>query len=156
MKLNLRFTVLAIAMTFITSNAFPVTANAAAQKVTYFMAGDCNDYYQEEEKYAFFESEPDWSCYLSVYVKPVKPIRQIRLQYWSGTKWKTENTAKTNSSGRGILEFDPICSDGYYCDGEFKYRVYVDSVTGQKSTTSINFYVTYYPEESDSADEDEG
>ena len=122
-------------------------AQAATQSVSYYMNGDCSDYYDEESEYAFFESEPDWTCYISVEVKPIKPIRTIRLQFWSGKKWVQETSAKTASNGRGYLYFDPYCSDGTYCDGEFKYRVLVDAASGQKATTSKNFYVSYYPEE---------
>jgi hypothetical protein len=107
-------------------------AQAAAQSISYFMNGDCSDYYDEESEYAFFESEPDWDCYISVTIKPAKPVRTIRLQYWTGKKWAQENSAKTGSSGKGFLYFDPYCSDGSYCDGEYKYRVVVDAVSGQK------------------------
>lgn len=121
-------------------------AQAAAQSVSYYINGDCSDYYDQEGEYAFFESEPDWSCYMSVVVKPVKPVRTVRLQFWSGTKWKQESSAKTASNGRGYLYFDPYCSDGAYCDGEYKYRITVDGATGQKATTSNNFYINYYPD----------
>jgi len=130
-------------------------AQAATQSVSYYMNGDCSDYYDEESEYAFFESEPDWTCYISVEVKPAKPVRTVRLQFWSGKKWVQETSAKTSSNGRGYLYFDPFCSDGYYCDGEFKYRVLVDAATGQKATTSKNFYVSYYPEEEETYEEDE-
>ena len=123
-------------------------AQAAAQSISYFMNGDCSDYYDEEEEYAFFESEPDWDCYISVTIKPAKPVRTIRLQYWTGKKWAQENSAKTGSSGKGYLYFDPYCSDGSYCDGEYKYRVVVDAVSGQKVAFSKNFYVSYYPDDS--------
>ena len=50
-------------------------ANAAtAQKINYYINGDCSDYYDEQGEYAFFESEPDWNCYISVYVKPSSHI----------------------------------------------------------------------------------
>ena len=55
-------------------------AQAAPQSILYYMNGDCSDYYDEESEYAFFESEPDWDCYISVTIKPAKPIRTIRLQ----------------------------------------------------------------------------
>jgi hypothetical protein len=130
-------------------------AQAAAQSISYFMNGDCSDYYDEEEEYAFFESEPDWDCYISVTIKPVKPVRTIRLQYWNGKKWLQENSAKTGSSGKGYLYFDPYCSNGAYCDGEYKYRVVVDAASGQKVAFSKNFYVSYYPEEGSYDEEEE-
>lgn len=128
-------------------------ANAAtAQKINYYINGDCSDYYDEQGEYAFFESEPDWNCYISVYVKPYKPYRNIRLQFWSGTKWVQESSSTTNSSGKGYLDFDPYCSDGTYCDGEYKYRVIVDAASGQKASTSNNFYISYYPDTADYTD----
>jgi hypothetical protein len=123
-------------------------AQAAPQSISYYMNGDCSDYYDEESEYAFFESEPDWDCYVSVEIKPTKPVRTIRLQFWTGKKWSQESSAKTSSSGRGYLYFDPYCSDGSYCDGEYKYRVVVDAASGQKVAYSKNFYVSYYPDDS--------
>lgn len=120
-------------------------ADAATQKVSYYINGDCSDYYDEEGEYAFFEEEVDWSCYITVFVKPVKPQRQVRLQYWSGTKWKQESSAKTSSAGKAYLYFDPYCYDGSYCEGEFKYRVIVDAGGGQKTDYSDDFYINYYP-----------
>ena len=122
------------------------TANAAAQKISYFMNGDCSDYYDEKGEYAFFQSEPDWSCYISVKVSPTKPVRSLTLQYWSGTRWKIESKAVTNSKGIAYLYFDEYCDDEY-CDGEWKYRVTVAATTGQKSVMSNSFYVTFYPDE---------
>ena len=132
-------------------------AIAAPQKVSYFIDGDCANYYDEEGEYAFFESELDWTCFITVAVKPTKPARTVRLQYWSGTRWKVETTSKTNTSGRATLEFDPYCSDGAYCDGEYKYRVFVDATSGAKSDNSTNFFINYYPEvieEEEFVDED--
>lgn len=119
-------------------------ANAATQRVSYSIAGDCVDYFDENGEYAFFEEELDWSCYIVVKVTPTKPIRTVRLQYWSGRKWQQESSSKTNTKGVAYLNFDPYCDEGY-CDGEWKYRVYVDSASGQKSNTSNTFYVTFYP-----------
>jgi hypothetical protein len=127
--------------------SFTPTANAATQKVSYYIDGDCLDYYDEEGEYAFFEDEPDWECYITVLVKPTRPVRTVQLQYWSGTKWKQESISKTSSTGRAYLDFDPICSDGLYCDGEFKYRVYTLAASGVKADYSSNFYVSYYPSE---------
>lgn len=119
-------------------------ASAATQRVSYSIAGDCVDYFDESGEYAFFEEEPDWSCYLVVKVTPTKPIRTVRLQYWSGRKWQQESSSKTSAKGVSYLNFDPYC-EGSYCDGEWKYRVFVDAASGQKSNTSNSFYVTFYP-----------
>ena len=129
-------------------------AQAAPQSILYYMNGDCSDYYDEESEYAFFESEPEWDCYISVSIKPTKPVRTIRLQYWTGKKWVQENSAKTGSGGNGYLYFDPYCSDGTYCDGEYKYRVVVDASSAQKVAFSRNFYVSYYPDDSYYEDEE--
>ena len=120
------------------------SAFAATQKISYSIAGDCVDYYDENGEYAFFEEEPDWSCYIVVKVSPTKPTRSVRLQWWSGRKWQQESSSKTSTKGVAYLDFDPYC-EGNYCDGEWKYRVFVDSTSGQKSNTSNTFYVTFYP-----------
>lgn len=117
---------------------------ATAQKISYSIMGDCVDYYDETGEYAFFEEEPDWSCYIMVKLSPTKPVRTARLQWWSGRKWQQESSSKTDAKGYAYLDFDPYC-EGQYCDGEWKYRVFVDTASGQKSNTSRSFYVTFYP-----------
>lgn len=129
------------------------SAHASTQRVSYFMNGDCSDYHDETGEYAFFEVEPDWDCYLTVQVKPTKPVRTIKLQYWNGRKWIQESSAKTNSKGVGRLDFNPICADDNYCDGTWKYRVLVDAAAGQRFRTSMTFEVTFYP--MDMSDEDD-
>ena len=138
---------LLVALLFAISYNSPTLASAVtAQKVSYYINGDCSDYYDEEGEYAFFESEVDWSCYISVAIKPFKPVREVRLQFFD-KKWKTESTAKTNAKGTAILDFNPYC-DGVYCDGEFKYRVLVVAANGHKGTSSNNFFIVYYPDTS--------
>lgn len=129
-------------------------ANAATQKVNFYINGDCLDYYDMEGEYAFFEEEPDWSCYMTVKISPVKPIRNSRLQYWNGKKWLQESFTKTNIKGIAFLDFNPYC-DGTYCDGTWKYRIIVDSASGQNSRTSPTFEVTFYPGYADDYSEDE-
>jgi len=143
-------------LVLVTSTLLPVnTADAAAQKVNFYIAGDCLDYYDMEGEYAFFEEESDWSCYMTVKISPFKPVRNTRLQYWNGKKWLQESYMKTSSKGIAYLDFDPYC-EGEYCDGTWKYRIFVDSVSGQSSRTSPSFEVTFYPGYADDyfADED--
>lgn len=139
-----------VLVTFLTSAALianfffaPSKAEAVTQTVSYYIDGDCADYYDEEGEYAFFEEEEDWTCYVTVKVKPLTPKRTIRLQYWD-KKWKEENKSATSSKGSGTLYFDPYCNDGAYCDGTWKFRVFVDAVSGQKSTYSKSFEVSFY------------
>jgi hypothetical protein len=122
----------------------PHASAASSQKISYFINGDCSDYFDMNGEYAFFQEEPDWSCYLTVAVKPAKPIRNTRLQFWNGRKWLQESSARTSSKGFARLDFDPICDTGNYCDGTWKYRVFVDAISGQKSNTSITFEVSFY------------
>ena len=129
----------------------PTKAEAVTQTVTYSMNGDCSDYYDQEGEYAFFEEEEDWKCYVTVKVKPITPKRTIRLQYWD-KKWKEENKSITSSKGSGNLYFDPYCSDGAYCDGTWKFRVYVDAASGQKATYSSSFEVSFYAIQTDEED----
>lgn len=119
-------------------------SSATIQKIYYTVMGDCVDYYEENGEYAFFEDEPDWSCYLQVKVSTPKPIRTISLQYWTGRKWVQESISKTNSKGIAFLDFDPYCADGY-CDGEYKYRALTAAAAPQKSNVSLSFYVIFYP-----------
>jgi hypothetical protein len=119
-------------------------SSAAIQKIYYTIAGDCVDYYDENDEYAFFEDEPDWSCYIKVKTSAPKPIRTVSLQYWNSRKWVQESVAKTSTKGIAYLNFDPYC-DGSYCDGEWKYRVFTSASSPQKSDTSSSFYVTFYP-----------
>ena len=131
----------------------PSKAEAAAQSVSYSINGDCADYYDEEDEYAIFEDEPDWTCYITVKVKPVTPKRKVILQFW-GKKWKEEDSATTSTKGSANLYFNSYCS-GVFCEGEYKFRVLVPAAGGQKSTNSNSFYVSFYPIEVDEYTEDE-
>jgi len=131
----------------------PSKAEAATQTVSYAMNGDCADYYDEEGEYAIFEEEENWSCYVTVRVKPLAPKRKVILQYWD-KKWKEEDTLTTSSKGSGNLFFDSYCTSGEFCDGEWKFRVLVPAVSGQKATNSTSFYVTFYPLAVDDYNED--
>ena len=122
----------------------PSKAEAAAQTVSYAMNGDCADYYDEEDEYAIFEEEQDWSCYVTVKVKPLTPKRKVILQYWD-KKWKEEDSITTSTKGSANLFFDSYCNSGEFCDGEWKFRVLVPAASGQKATNSTSFYVVFYP-----------
>jgi len=146
---------MSLILVLLTSSLIPLnTADAAAQKVNFYINGDCSDYYDMEGEYAFFEEEPNWSCYMSVKISPVKPIRNSRLQYWNGKKWMQESFKKTSSKGLAYLDFNPYC-DGQYCDGTWKYRIVVDASSGQSTKTSPTFEVTFYPGYVDDYSEEE-
>lgn len=121
----------------------PAKAEAATQAVTYYVNGDCSDYYDEEGEYAIFEDESDWTCYVTVKLKPLSPKRKLILQYWD-KKWKTEDSITTSSKGSANLNFESYDSDGNFYDGTWKYRIYVSAATGQKATNSSNFEVSFY------------
>jgi len=129
----------------ISSTIYPNSAVAVSQKISYYINGDCSDYYDVNGEYAFFEEEANWTCYITVSVKGPKPIRAARLQFWNGHKWFQESFTKTNSKGYANLNFDPTCNGGAYCDGTWQYRILLDPAPGQKSDTSETFEVTFYP-----------
>ena len=131
----------------------PSKAEAATQAVSYFINGDCSDYYDEEEEYAIFEEEEDWTCYVTVKVKPLTPKRKVILQYWD-KKWKEEDSIVTSSKGTANLFFDSYCNSGEFCDGSWKFRVLVAAASGQKATNSTSFYITFYPLALDDYNED--
>jgi hypothetical protein len=131
----------------------PSKAEAATQAVSYYINGDCSDYYDEEGEYAIFEEEEDWTCYVTVKVKPLTPKRKVILQYWD-KKWKEEDSITTSTKGSANLFFDNYCTEDQFCDGEWKFRVLVPAVTGQKATNSTSFYVNFYPLAVDDYNED--
>jgi len=104
---------MSLILALITSLLLPIqTADAAAQKVNFYINGDCLDYYDME--------------------------------------------MKTSSKGVAYLDFNAYC-DGSYCDGTWKYRIVVDSTSGQSSRTSPTFEVSYYPGYADDySEEDDG
>ena len=131
----------------------PSKAEAATQAVSYFINGDCSDYYDEEEEYAIFEEEEDWTCYVTVKVKPLAPKRKVILQYWD-KKWKEEDSIVTSTKGTANLFFDSYCYSGEFCDGSWKFRVLVTAASGQKATNSKSFYINFYPLALDDYNED--
>lgn len=155
-KSPIRSAIFTIAISLVANFVFvPSAANAVTQqKISFYINGDCSDYYDEEGEYAFFEEEAEWTCYMSVVIKPITPKRTIRLQYWSGKKWVEESKSTTGTKGTGYLDFDPYCNDGSYCDGSWKYRIVVDASGAQKSKISPSFYIVYYAGAVDEYNED--
>lgn len=146
---------ISLIVVLLTSLLLPLnTANAATQKINFFIAGDCLEYYEMEGEYAFFEEEIDWSCYMTVKISPVKPVRTSRLQFWNSKKWIQESSTKSSSKGISYLNFNPYC-DGEYCDGTWKYRIFVDAASGRSSRTSPTFEVSFYPGYVDDYSEDD-
>ena len=125
---------------------FTQPAEAATQRVNYYISGDCYTYYNQYYEYAMFEEVLDWDCKITVKVTPTKPARSVSLQYMSDSgKWVNEFQAKTNSKGVAVLEFDPYCEDDYYCDGSWDYRVYVAKSGSYKATNSVVWTMNFYP-----------
>lgn len=64
-----------------------------------------------------------------VTARPAAPGRPVRLQVrWSGG-WRTEDSGRTDSRGRVVLQLNPYCSDGAWCDATYDYRLAVDGRT---------------------------
>lgn len=131
------------------------TTATSSQKVNYYISGDCLDYYDEYGEYAMLEEYEDWNCLITVRIKPVKPARTVKLQWWDDNEgtWVTEYTGKTNSKGVATLEFDPYCEDSdtgdeYYCDGTWDYRVSVIKTGNYKATNSVTWSMNFYPYDS--------
>lgn len=121
-------------------------ASAAAQRVSYFISGECNDNSEMYGEYALYEEYGD-TCVLEVRVSPKSVVRTVHLQYWSETrnKWISERTLKTNKQGVAKLDIEPYCEDDLWCDGTYTYRIYVLARSGQKANYSQEFDVTFYP-----------
>ncbi len=131
------------------------TTTSSTQKVSYFISGDCLDYYDEYGEYAMIEEYEDWNCLITVRVKPIKPARTVRLQWWNENEgvWVTEFSGNTNSKGVAVLEFNPYCEDpdtgiDNYCDGTWDYRVSVPKSGNYKATNSITWSMSFYPYDS--------
>jgi hypothetical protein len=77
-----------------------------------------------ESKYQLAENLP----VLYVFAEPARPQQFVKLQYKQGSTWKREDGALTNRAGRATLELNPICENGTWCGGTYKYRLLVNGI----------------------------
>lgn len=70
---------------------------------------------------------------LVVLAEPADPRQRVVLQFKQDGKWQREDAATTNANGIARLSFDPICRNGKWCEGTYKYRFLVnDHVASMK------------------------
>ena len=112
-----------------------------SQSIDYTISGGCQDSYEQVGYYGVFEEFGD-DCYLIVEVSPPIPSRTAKLQYFD-SGWTTESTDTTDSEGFAYLEVDQYCDDGYWCDGVWDYRIFVEASDGLPSDTSITFELDF-------------
>ena len=113
------------------------------QEVDFRVTGGCYDSYEELGYYAIFE-EFDDDCYLIVEVFPPEPGRYAELQYFDET-WIEEASGETDSGGVLYLKVDPICDDGYWCDGIWEYRVTLAATGELPAERSPVFELDFIP-----------
>jgi hypothetical protein len=146
MKLKSKLIAMAAAFALLTVGTVVAPANAATQKLFYFISGECLENYEEFGEYALWE---EWgeSCTLEVKVSPKSNVRTAHLQYWSESrnKWITEASGKTNRSGSLKLNIESYCDGDTWCDGTYTYRIYVLKKGSLKAGYSNEFEVTFYP-----------
>lgn len=52
-------------------------------------------------------------------------VRPVILQFRQAGTWNTEAIVPTNTSGVALLNLDPYCADGSWCNGLYDYRIKV-------------------------------
>lgn len=114
-----------------------------SQDVEFSISGGCQDSYEQVGYYGIFEEFGD-DCYLIVEVFPPQPARFAELQYFNST-WEMESSGMTDRSGIVYLEVDQYCDDGYWCDGIWDYRVFVEAEGSLPSERSITFELDFIP-----------
>lgn len=73
---------------------------------------------------------------LVVTAEPSTPQQYVKLQFKQSGSWKREDGAVTNGSGSARLSLNPICDDGKWCEGTYKYRAIID---GNFTTFTITY-----------------
>jgi hypothetical protein len=144
--MRLKLLIAATLFTLTSAVGVQPVAGATAQKITWSVIGDCVDEY-DANQYEYLMYEGD-ECYFKVQVKPAFPARKVALQWFSDDrgKWLTENEKMTNKNGVAFLYPDAYDSDGYFYDGEYKYRMAAARAAGQAIRTSDSFYITFMGE----------
>lgn len=73
---------------------------------------------------------------LVVSADPAQPQQYAKLQFKQRGSWVREDGAATNSSGNAHLSLNPICDDGKWCEGTYKYRAIIN---GNFTTFTITY-----------------
>lgn len=116
----------------------------STQQIEYFIQGGCLESYEQVGYYGMFEEFND-DCFLVVEIFPEEPRRTVDLQYFEGT-WTTEATARTDGAGVARLQVDPICDNGFWCDGAWQYRLNVSALDNLPADRSETFELEFLPE----------
>ena len=66
--------------------------------------------------------------HLVAVAEPASPRRTVTLQYRDGGVWRTEDSARTDRTGRATLALNPYCEDGAWCDETVAYRLLVNGI----------------------------
>jgi hypothetical protein len=126
----------------------PSTAMAAKQRVNFFIGGECSENFEYYEEYALYEDDFD-SCYFSIRVTKPSVKRTMRVQYFDEDlgEWVTENSARTNKRGNATVFVEDYCGIDYdtYCDGTWAFRVLVPRKGSEKTKTSEEVNISFYP-----------
>ena len=136
------FTVLLVAI----GGLLPSPA-VAKQRVTFSIEGDCW-WNNEDIDYLEIYEEYDDECYFEVAVSKPKSLKRTTvLQYWDDEdgRWREEDRATTDRSGRSTLWVDNYCGDEF-CDGTWNYRVAVLKKKKEKARYSREVEITFYPQ----------
>jgi hypothetical protein len=73
---------------------------------------------------------------LIVTASPAVRGRPVELQVrWAGG-WRTEDAGRTDSRGRVVLELNPYCENGAWCESAYDYRLRVE---GRTASLHIRF-----------------
>lgn len=113
------------------------------QDVDFSISGGCQDSFEQVGYYGIFEEFGD-DCFLIVEVFPPEPARYAELQYFDRT-WETESSGFTDSDGVLYLEVDVYCDGGFWCDGLWDYRVFVEAEGAQEAKRSVTFELDFIP-----------
>lgn len=66
---------------------------------------------------------------LIVTATPARQGRPVELQFRDAAGWHTEDVATTGRGGVAVLQINPFCEDGAWCDRQFTYRLRVEGRT---------------------------
>ena len=72
---------------------------------------------------------------LVVATAPTTPGKRVLLQFRDGTRWRTEDAARTGSDGTATLSLNPFCEDGDWCRQTFDYRLVAGGRTAGLTVT---------------------
>ena len=73
---------------------------------------------------------------LIVTAEPATPQQYVKLQFKQHGTWMREDGSTTGASGSASLSLNPICDDGKWCVGTYKYRAIIN---GNYTVFSITY-----------------